>query len=46
MCRHCACKRTTDTWAQNKETGEQGLRSVSYEEDAYTVEELDGIDWE
>lgn len=31
ICRHCGCLRTTDTWAQNPETGEQGLRAVSYE---------------
>jgi hypothetical protein len=41
VCLTCGCKRTTDTWAQNRETGEQGLHSVSYEEDAYTSEELD-----
>lgn len=29
-CRHCGCTRTTDTWAQRMDTGEQGLRSVSY----------------
>jgi len=45
VCRHCACKRVTDTWAQNRDTGEQGLRSVSYEEDAYTDEELAEVDW-
>lgn len=46
VCRHCGCKRTTDTWAQNPETGEQGLRSVEYEEDAYTAEELAAVEWE
>ena len=40
VCAHCGCKRVTDTWAQNPETGEQGLRSVAYEEDAFTAEEL------
>lgn len=45
VCRHCACKRVTDTWAPNPDTGEQGLRSVSYEEDAYTDEELTEVDW-
>lgn len=29
-CRHCNWQRTTDTWAQNPQTGEQGLASVSY----------------
>lgn len=41
VCRHCGCKRVTDTWAQNPSTGEQGLESVEYEEDAYTAEELE-----
>lgn len=41
VCLKCGCKRVTDTWAQNRETGEQGLRSVSYEEDAYSSAELD-----
>lgn len=31
-CSHCGCSRTTDTWATNPSTGEQGLTSVSYEE--------------
>jgi hypothetical protein len=34
----CGCERTTDTWAQNPETGEQGLQSVSYEEGKYADE--------
>jgi hypothetical protein len=38
-CMHCGCKRTTDTWAQNPATGEQGLTSVSYEA-GYFAEEL------
>ena len=29
-CPHCGVTRTTDTWAQNIETGEQGLTSVEY----------------
>jgi hypothetical protein len=29
-CRHCRCVRLTDTWAQDRATGEQGLTSVSY----------------
>ncbi len=40
VCVRCGCQRTTDTWAQNPETGEQGLTSVSYEEEAFTAEEL------
>lgn len=30
ICAHCGLKRTTDTWAQNMATGEQGLVSVTY----------------
>lgn len=30
VCRYCGCLRTTDTWAQNPETGKQGLTSVEY----------------
>lgn len=40
VCPHCGCKRVTDTWAQRPDTGEQGLRSVSYEEEAFTRDEL------
>lgn len=39
-CVRCGCRRTTDTWAQDRDTGEQGLTSVEYEEGAY-AEELD-----
>lgn len=31
ICRHCGCRRTTDTWAQRPDTGKQGLRSIQYE---------------
>jgi hypothetical protein len=31
VCAHCGARRTIDTWAQDRQTGEQGLRSVSYE---------------
>lgn len=31
VCMHCGCKRTSDTWAQRPDTGEQGLDSVEYE---------------
>jgi len=40
VCMHCGCLRVTDTWAQNPETGEQGLESVSYEKEAFTAAEL------
>lgn len=32
VCRHCGVYRITDTWAQNPETGEQGLTSTSYQD--------------
>lgn len=41
VCLVCGCKRVTDTWAQNPTTGEQGLREVTYEENAFTSDELD-----
>jgi hypothetical protein len=31
VCTRCGCGRTTDTWAQNPSTGEQGLTTVTYE---------------
>jgi hypothetical protein len=30
VCAHCGRYRETDTWAQRPDTGEQGLRSVTY----------------
>jgi hypothetical protein len=39
-CTLCGCRRVTDTWATDPATGQQGLRSVSYTEAYYTVEEL------
>lgn len=30
VCAHCGLERATDTWAQRRDTGEQGLLSVSY----------------
>lgn len=38
VCMHCGCARITDTWAQNPDTGEQGLRSVEYVEGEYADE--------
>lgn len=32
VCAHCGMYRIKDTWAQNPATGEQGLRSIAYEE--------------
>lgn len=31
VCAHCGAYRITDTWAQDRDTGEQGLHSVDYE---------------
>jgi hypothetical protein len=30
VCSHCGVYRSTDTWARRRDTGEQGLREVSY----------------
>lgn len=38
VCMHCGCERVTDTWAQNPETGEQGLTSVYYRPGEYAEE--------
>lgn len=32
VCEHCRVQRITDTWAQDPETGEQGLVSLCYRE--------------
>lgn len=32
VCRHCGTYRITDTWAQCRDTGAQGLTEVTYEE--------------
>lgn len=37
-CMSCGCKRTTDTWAQDRQTGRQGLTSVRYEPGAYQIQ--------
>lgn len=42
-CVRCGCRRTTDTWAQRQDTGEQGLESVEYEPGCYS-EQLADID--
>lgn len=39
VCLHCGCGKLTDTWAQDPETGEQGLRSVQYEPRKYNIPE-------
>lgn len=32
VCVRCGCSKVEDTWAQDRETGEQGLYSISYRE--------------
>jgi len=41
VCLYCGCGKFTDTWAQDSETGEQGLRSVKYTADANEVSNED-----
>ena len=41
VCVHCGCERTTDTWAQRPDNGEQGLTSVAYEPGKYATEVAD-----
>jgi hypothetical protein len=36
VCVRCGCGRRTDTWAQDRSTGEQGLESVTYTPGEYT----------
>lgn len=38
VCMICGCSKTTDTWAQNPENGEQGLTSVEYDAGRYRDE--------
>lgn len=38
VCMRCGCKKTTDTWAQNPATGEQGLTSIKYTPGHYAEE--------
>jgi hypothetical protein len=38
VCMRCGCGRTTDTWAQRRDTGEQGLTSVRYEPGKFAFE--------
>jgi len=32
VCKHCGCYVINDTWAQNPDNGEQGLKSTQYKE--------------
>ncbi len=36
VCKYCGCGMSTDTWAQDPENGEQGLRAVTYTEGEFT----------
>ena len=38
VCMHCGCGRTTDTWAHDPATGEEGLESIRYEPRKYECE--------
>jgi hypothetical protein len=40
VCVYCGLERRDNSWAQNPETGEQGLDSVSYEEDMVDADGL------
>ncbi len=33
ICVRCGCAQTTDSWAQRRDTGEQGLHSIEYDSD-------------
>lgn len=37
-CLHCGCKKVTDTWAQDRTDGEQGLTSIDYTAGEYADE--------
>jgi len=37
VCMQCGCGKTTDTWAQDPSTGEQGLIKISYQPEQYVV---------
>lgn len=40
VCMHCGCGRTTDTWAQRRDNGEQGLTSINYEVGKYDITDV------
>lgn len=43
-CMNCGCRKLTDTWAQDPQTGEQGLTQVSYEPGYFVLPELEDED--
>jgi hypothetical protein len=38
VCMYCGCERVKDTWATDRETGEQGLESITYNPGKYAYE--------
>lgn len=40
-CMNCGCLRRTDTWAQRRDTGEQGFTETTYVEGFYNLSEYD-----
>ena len=40
VCMHCGCGKLTDTWAQDRNDGQQGLTSVKYEPEKYRDQRL------
>ena len=38
VCMHCGTERVTDTWAQDPDTGRQGLHSVAYHAGKYAAD--------
>jgi hypothetical protein len=40
VCMNCGCGKTTDTWAQDRNSGEQGLTSVEYESGKFQLPDL------
>lgn len=44
VCEHCGWFRVIDTWATRRDTGQQGLESVSYQEPWPSIEIPEGIE--
>lgn len=44
VCPYCGCERVTDTWATRMDTGQQGLRSIEYRQDAYPLHDYAVVD--
>lgn len=41
VCRHCGCGKLVNTWDYDPETGEQGLESVRYTKNEFSVDEVE-----